>query len=291
MPSRETCWTCFRKAPPMPLKKPRMSLAEAREASFKVESQRGRPARSEPADLPANASDQPASAAPPEPAADAPATIPDLPTTPAGFTAPALAPADTETAAPDSSEEPAASPKPQSPSERGAQMQQTAEVKADRPAAPKSPTRRARPATDGATTDNADETKPTTMFVGKAPPGAGAIIPVSAPTPSPGVSATFDALCETRSPSEAIQALLKKALTEYEAMLVDGSFKAAPASYRTDDAEVRKGEIWIRRKLSQKALQAARTHFDPFELDAARPFGRKVATAALAAYFDKERKD
>lgn len=91
--------------------------------------------------------------------------------------------------------------------------------------------------------DDTDGAPPAAAFVGKAPPGTGAIIPVKAPT-----------------------------------------------TYDTDQPEVRKGEVWIRRKLSQPALDAARGHFDPFEIEAAHPFGRMVATAALAVYFDKENK-
>lgn len=285
----------------MPLKKPKMTLEQAKAASFSIESPRRRVGAATPASSPDTKTERQSVAAEPirapdraEPTQPHPATVQENAIdAPHGGDQPAA-----DAAAAHPTPRPMASDAAPSLSDRPEQRDRSAATKSHQTSKPRTPPRPDRPKTKPEPSksvqtieaSSADETKPAAMFVGKASAGAGAIIPVSAPIPSPGVSATFDALAQTRSPAEAIQALLRKALNAYEPMLIDGSFAKAPTTYPTDEPDVRKGEVWIRRKLSQPALDAARAHFDPYEVDPARPFGRKVAVAALAAYFDNENK-
>lgn len=72
-------------------------------------------------------------------------------------------------------------------------------------------------------------------------------------------------------------------------MLETGSFKKAPVSYASGDV-AGAAIVMTSRMMSTDLLTIARAHFDPMGLESTRAFGRKLATAALAAFFSHEAK-
>ncbi|RWI50535.1 MAG: hypothetical protein EOR16_30210 [Mesorhizobium sp.] len=110
-----------------------------------------------------------------------------------------------------------------------------------------------------------------------------------APLPAPGVSAIFEALCRQYSAQKALQMILRRALDHYEMMLESGAFQEMPASYSCDET----GQacvIQTSRMIPSTLVAIARAHFDPLGMESTRSFGRKLATAALAAFFFSEGK-
>ncbi|WP_217577449.1 VirC2 family conjugal transfer protein [Mesorhizobium sp. GbtcB19] len=111
---------------------------------------------------------------------------------------------------------------------------------------------------------------------------------LSAPLPAQGVSSVFATLQRQYPPPKALQMILRKALDDYEDMLEKGAFQKLPATYAENEIN---GSIVQTSRMIPKALVAiARAHFDPLGLESTRSFGRKFATAALAAFFANETK-
>ena len=113
---------------------------------------------------------------------------------------------------------------------------------------------------------------------------------LSAPLPIRGVSAAFDLLSRQYSPQKALQMILRRALDEYEEMLESGAFQRAVDNYASDDSDSTVSIVQTSRMIPKPLLALARAHFDPLGLESTRAFGRKLATAALAAFFAREAK-
>lgn len=111
---------------------------------------------------------------------------------------------------------------------------------------------------------------------------------LSAPLPASGISETFEILCRQYPPQKALQMILRKALDDYEDALEDGSFVKLPQDYEVDNAETEEAIVQTSRMIPKPLIEVARDHFDPLGLESARAFGRKIGTAALAAFFAHE---
>ncbi|NTF91471.1 conjugal transfer protein VirC2 [Agrobacterium rhizogenes] len=113
---------------------------------------------------------------------------------------------------------------------------------------------------------------------------------LSARPPAPQVSKIYDNLILQYSPSKSLQMILRRALGDFENMLADGSFRAAPKSYPIPQTTSEKSIIiQTSRMFPVSLLEVARNHFDPLGLETARAFGHKLATAALASFFAGEK--
>ncbi|MCJ9674099.1 MULTISPECIES: VirC2 family conjugal transfer protein [unclassified Neorhizobium] len=123
--------------------------------------------------------------------------------------------------------------------------------------------------------------------IGRNPPKKVQVF-VSAFVPAPKVSPVFDILCKQYPPQKALQMILRRALDDYEEILTDGTFQKSPESYPPDTSEAHAVLVQTSRMIPAKLLKLARAHFDPLELESARAFGLKLATAALAAFFARE---
>lgn len=111
---------------------------------------------------------------------------------------------------------------------------------------------------------------------------------LSAPFPAAGVSPTFELLCRQYSPQKALQMILRKALLSYERLLANGTFQRVDHSYDVDSVTIPEA-IQTSRMMPDHIVTIARAHFDPLGLESTRAFGRKLGTAALAAFFVNER--
>ncbi|MCW8059653.1 VirC2 family conjugal transfer protein [Agrobacterium tumefaciens] len=111
---------------------------------------------------------------------------------------------------------------------------------------------------------------------------------VSALQPAPGVSAMFDTLLTNYSSRKALQMILRRALHDYDLSLENGEFLKYAPGYDINPATA-ESPIQTSRMMPKKVLALAREHFDPLGLESTRAFGRKLATAALAAFFARHR--
>ncbi|KJF65642.1 VirC2 family conjugal transfer protein [Rhizobium nepotum] len=111
---------------------------------------------------------------------------------------------------------------------------------------------------------------------------------VSALQPATGVSAMFDTLLNNYPSRKALQMILRRALHDYDLGLESGEFLKYASGYDINPATV-ESPIQTSRMMPKKALALAREHFDPLGLESTRAFGRKLATAALAAFFARHR--
>jgi hypothetical protein len=102
------------------------------------------------------------------------------------------------------------------------------------------------------------------------------------------VSPVFETLCRQYSPQKALQMILRRALDDYEQMLEDGTFQKSPATYATNEDGAAETIMQTSSMMPKPLLAIARAHFDPLGLESTRAFGRKLATAALAAFFAAE---
>ncbi|MBB2755652.1 UNVERIFIED_ORG: hypothetical protein GGI57_006399 [Rhizobium aethiopicum] len=110
---------------------------------------------------------------------------------------------------------------------------------------------------------------------------------LSARPPAPGVSEIYDSLILQYSASKSLQMILRRALDDFETMLMDGSFRKASQSYPIpQETSEKRVIVQTSRMLPVSALKIARDHFDPSGLETSRAFGLKLATAALASFFD-----
>lgn len=111
---------------------------------------------------------------------------------------------------------------------------------------------------------------------------------LSAPLPSVGVSKSFDFLSKQYPPDKALRMILRRALDDYEAALEEGRFNSLPASYPVQNASAKVPIIQTSRMMPVALIKRARAHFDPLGFESDRAFGRKLACAALAAFFARE---
>lgn len=110
---------------------------------------------------------------------------------------------------------------------------------------------------------------------------------LSAPLPAPGVSKSFDSLCSQYPARKALQMILRRALDFYDLRLEDGSYKKAPINYPIGSPDPL-AVIQTSRMIPVRLVEIARSHFDPLGFESARAFGRKLACAALASFFEAE---
>lgn len=111
---------------------------------------------------------------------------------------------------------------------------------------------------------------------------------VSAAMPLPHVSRVFDRLCREYPPSKSLQMILRRAMDDYERLLATGGHKNRPTDYPAVDDLSPQSIVQTSRMICGDLLLIARSQFDPLGLESARTFGRKLATAALATFFQNE---
>lgn len=87
---------------------------------------------------------------------------------------------------------------------------------------------------------------------------------------------------------KALQMILRKAMESYDDQIEDGSFGSLPKTYRVPADPAERIVVQTSRMMDQQKLVAARLHFDPLGFESARAFGRRLAMAALAAFFAGE---
>ncbi len=112
---------------------------------------------------------------------------------------------------------------------------------------------------------------------------------LSVAIPAPGVSASFDLLTQSHTPTKAVQLILRRALSLYEENILDGSFVALQMNYDIDNSAKNGVVVQTSRTMNCRIVEIAREYFDPLGFESDRAFGRKLATAALAAFFQQER--
>lgn len=113
---------------------------------------------------------------------------------------------------------------------------------------------------------------------------------LSAPLPAGGVSRSFDYLSKQYSPAKALRMVLRRALDEYEHLLEMGGFEQLPGDYPVHTGSSKVPTIQTSRIMPITLLKRARAYFDPLGFESDRAFGRKLACAALAAFFASEMK-
>jgi hypothetical protein len=84
--------------------------------------------------------------------------------------------------------------------------------------------------------------------------------------------------------------ILRRALDDYEQMLENTAFQDTAAIYAPDETGAAGSIVQTSRMMPMGLVAIARAHFDPLGLESTRAFGRKLATAALAAFFAREGK-
>ncbi|MGY5794526.1 VirC2 family conjugal transfer protein len=110
---------------------------------------------------------------------------------------------------------------------------------------------------------------------------------LSAAIPARGISASFDVLIGRYRRAKALQMILRRALDDYELMLSDGSFTKSTLIYSVEEPLV---VVATSRMMPRHLVEIALSHFDPLGFESTRAFGRKLATSALAVFFDKEKR-
>jgi len=108
---------------------------------------------------------------------------------------------------------------------------------------------------------------------------------LSAPLPAPGVSSSFDTLSRNYRATKALQMILRHALDDYEALLSRGAPSKRVCTYETADPPV---FVSTSRMMPDHLLETAFRHLDPLGFESARAIGRKLATSALALFFEAE---
>lgn len=113
---------------------------------------------------------------------------------------------------------------------------------------------------------------------------------LSAPLPANGISRSFDYLSKQYAPSKALRMVLRRALDDYEEHLENGGYEAFPTEYDVSSSSPKIQTIQTSRIMPVVLLRRARAYFDPLGFESERAFGRKLASAALAAFFASEAK-
>jgi hypothetical protein len=109
---------------------------------------------------------------------------------------------------------------------------------------------------------------------------------LSAALPARGVSKSFELLCRQYAPAKSLQMILRRALDDYEVLLENGDLDNLPETYTEADAPQVSGIIQTSRIMPIRLIERARAHFDPLGFESDRAFGRKLASAALAIFFE-----
>jgi len=110
---------------------------------------------------------------------------------------------------------------------------------------------------------------------------------LSAPLPASGISRSYDALSTQYPQAKALQMVLRRALDYYEMRIDNGSHVKAPTSYPIGGCSP-VTIVQTSRMIPVRLIEAARKHFDPLGFESTRAFGRKLACAALASFFEAE---
>ncbi|UPJ84983.1 VirC2 family conjugal transfer protein (plasmid) [Bradyrhizobium sp. 183] len=110
---------------------------------------------------------------------------------------------------------------------------------------------------------------------------------LSVALPAPGFSPGFDRLCGQYRPAKALQMILRRALDDYQVMLSSTSLIKPVAPYPVEEPL---SLILTSRMMPRRLVEIALAHFDPLGVESARAFGRKLASAALGMFFERERK-
>lgn len=112
---------------------------------------------------------------------------------------------------------------------------------------------------------------------------------LSAVIPAAGVSKSYDELSRFYPPAKALQMILRRAMSDYEILLANGKFPTSTLAYPVPDG--RPGQLLVQtsRSMPNELVVIALAHFDPLGFESKRAFGLKLATAALANFFKKER--
>ncbi|SDO05842.1 VirC2 protein [Ensifer sp. YR511] len=84
--------------------------------------------------------------------------------------------------------------------------------------------------------------------------------------------------------------ILRRALGGYEILIENGSFRTAPTDYPIGEPAAGITIIQTSRMIPLRLVDVVRSHFDPLGFESTRAFGRKLACAALATFFEAERK-
>jgi len=84
--------------------------------------------------------------------------------------------------------------------------------------------------------------------------------------------------------------ILRRALDSYEVRLENGSYRTAPTDYVPGEPASGILIIQTSRMIPVRLIDVARRHFDPLGFESTRAFGRKLACAALASFFEAEKK-
>lgn len=113
---------------------------------------------------------------------------------------------------------------------------------------------------------------------------------ISAQFPADGISRSFSLLCRNYTKEKSLRMVLRKALDNYENLLSSGNFQTQPLEYAVQSDPDRSGFIQTSRMLPLPLVIRARAFFDPLGFESNRSFGRKLASAALAAFFALEEK-
>ncbi|CUX65747.1 Protein virC2 [Agrobacterium tumefaciens str. Kerr 14] len=112
---------------------------------------------------------------------------------------------------------------------------------------------------------------------------------LSAPIPAEGVSTVYPVLTRQYGPQKALQMILRKAMSQYEKLLRNGQFQGLVEAYAINP-DAPEPFVQTSRMMPRAIVAIARAHFDPLGFESTRAFGRKLGTAALAAFFVAERR-
>lgn len=109
---------------------------------------------------------------------------------------------------------------------------------------------------------------------------------LSAALPASGVSKSFELLCRQYAPAKSLQMILRRALDDYEVLLENGDLDNLPETYIEAVPPEVCGIVQTSRIMPIRLIERARAYFDPLGFESDRAFGRKLASAALAIFFE-----
>ena len=78
-------------------------------------------------------------------------------------------------------------------------------------------------------------------------------------------------------------------MSDYEILLANGKFPKSTLAYPVPDGRPDQLLVQTSRSMPNELVVIALAHFDPLGFESKRAFGLKLATAALANFFKKER--
>ncbi len=162
-------------------------------------------------------------------------------------------------------------------------LKDNAEKSLDKPDIPDKPKREA--------AEKTSVKKKNTPIIYEARPriqGARKQIFISARLPAAGVSWNFDLLSQHHDPKKALRLILKQALNAYEAHIRDGSFEKMSTSYETLSTKNTSNLMQTSRTFDADIFLRANAFFNPLGFESDRAVGFKIATAALAVFFNNE---